>query len=304
MARLANEIIAGTEIQGEETDVFEELPQLLATIPIFVMDNVNDYAMRVAREPSGRVVIDPDRFPNLAPPFEVFWMEYRGELGDQTAGLFAGSRFDDPEIDWGEGGIEVFRQGDREAAWLLAVRLYGRVGGSDDLFYAGQILSVLGEDGSERRTAVEPSDWFRQAGGANNTVEAQLRYVIYPMFVAISFLHCRNVVQVENAPNRAERRRAQREGTRLPVTYKTLVIEPIRRVLESEGKVGQVGLAKALHICRGHFRHYEEKPLFGKLKGTYFIPAHIRGSGPHVVHKQYEVRAESRVSEISRQNRA
>jgi hypothetical protein len=33
-----------------------------------------------------------------------------------------------------------------------------------------------------------------------------------------------------------------------------------------------------LHICRGHLRTYtEEKPLFGKVIGTFFIPAHLRG---------------------------
>jgi hypothetical protein len=34
----------------------------------------------------------------------------------------------------------------------------------------------------------------------------------------------------------------------------------------------------AMHIVRGHFSTYDEKPLFGKWRGTWFVPSHLRGS--------------------------
>jgi hypothetical protein len=39
-----------------------------------------------------------------------------------------------------------------------------------------------------------------------------------------------------------------------------------------------VGSRKALHVCRGHFAHYRERGLFGKYKGTFWRPQHLRGS--------------------------
>jgi hypothetical protein len=47
-----------------------------------------------------------------------------------------------------------------------------------------------------------------------------------------------------------------------------------------------------LHICRGHFKTFtEEARLFGKYTGTYWWPAHVRGSVDEgVVEKDYRVR--------------
>ena len=39
---------------------------------------------------------------------------------------------------------------------------------------------------------------------------------------------------------------------------------------ENEGKM-------PLHVVRGHLRTYDEKLMFGKYKGTFFIPSHVRG---------------------------
>lgn len=39
-------------------------------------------------------------------------------------------------------------------------------------------------------------------------------------------------------------------------------------------------MKKALHICRGHFKHYGRDGkglLFGKHKATVWIPMHVRG---------------------------
>jgi hypothetical protein len=52
----------------------------------------------------------------------------------------------------------------------------------------------------------------------------------------------------------------------------------MKRILKTEGNIESEGLKRALHICRGHFSTYsEEKPLFGRVAGTFWIPAHTRG---------------------------
>lgn len=111
-------------------------------------------------------------------------------------------------------------------------------------------------------------------------------------FVTLSFLNCRNVTTEEHLPSRQQRRAAQRKGE--PVTtFRTLSIEPMRKVLVSEGGLEQNGLKKALHICRGHFANYsEDKPLFGKYSGQFWIPAHVRGSQEvGTIVKDYRVKA-------------
>lgn len=97
--------------------------------------------------------------------------------------------------------------------------------------------------------------------------------------MASSFMSCKNVQLIENQPPRHERRQREREGKMPATKYYTLEIEPMKKILRTEGKSEEVGLKKALHICRGHFAHYTpDKPLFGKVSGRFWIPAHVRGS--------------------------
>lgn len=117
-----------------------------------------------------------------------------------------------------------------------------------------------------------------------------------PLWFSICFMHCKNVETVQHQPNaklsRAHRRRHGREL----VTYHTLAIEPMKRVLRTEGDIEHTGIKKALHICRGHFAHYGEKygkgKLFGKHEGQFWVPSHVRGSvDVGIADKDYAVKA-------------
>lgn len=113
--------------------------------------------------------------------------------------------------------------------------------------------------------------------------------------LAISFLHCKNVYLHDVKPplqtvhNKAQKRRGVKPYQ--PVPYKVLDIRPMREVLRTEGQSERVGTKKALHIARGHFRHYENgRGLFGKYKGTFWVPQHIRGSKEQgVTTKDYRI---------------
>jgi hypothetical protein len=101
----------------------------------------------------------------------------------------------------------------------------------------------------------------------------------WEMRCALSFLHCKNVVQIEHQPDGVINRERKKVGLKPFVRYHTINIEPMKKVLRTEGRIETEGLKRALHICRGHFSHYsEEKPLFGKYAGTFWVPAHVRGS--------------------------
>lgn len=113
--------------------------------------------------------------------------------------------------------------------------------------------------------------------------------------VAIQFMHCKNIQAKEHDPNELLTRQVKRNMERKSVEplkkYYTLNIEPLKKVFKSDGNIEQNGLKKALHICRGHFKTYEEKGLFGKYKGTFWIPQHIKGNSENgEVIKKYNVK--------------
>lgn len=116
-------------------------------------------------------------------------------------------------------------------------------------------------------------------------------YLLEPLLLTLSFLHCKNVTRREVAQPAFEQRTWRAKHKRPLVRYHVLDIEPMREVLRTEGRSDEVGLKRALHICRGHFVSYSpDKPLFGKVSGTFWKPQHIRGSKKRgLVVKDYRV---------------
>lgn len=120
--------------------------------------------------------------------------------------------------------------------------------------------------------------------------------LILPAVLAVSFMNCKNIRMVDNEPSKKLSKAFQRRNGRPLLTYKTLEIEPMKKVLETEGEIGKNGLRKALHICRGHFATYTpEKGMLGRPleeNVTVWKPAHVRGNAKEgVVVKDYKVKA-------------
>ena len=130
--------------------------------------------------------------------------------------------------------------------------------------------------------------------------------------LTLSFLHCKNVElktveesevsEESRSPHRKAAKKARQRQTavrdqrpvqeRPIITYHVLDVEPMKQVLRAEGQADQQGLKRAMHICRGHFAHYEQgKGLFGKYHGTYWREQHIRGSAERGVSiKDYRIK--------------
>jgi hypothetical protein len=95
---------------------------------------------------------------------------------------------------------------------------------------------------------------------------------------AFSFMNCKNVsTRVEDPHHEINRER--RRHNRLPFAkYHVIQIEPNTRTTRTTPEE-PTGIKRSLHICRGHFAEYtEEKPLFGRVAGRFWIPQHERGS--------------------------
>lgn len=160
-----------------------------------------------------------------------------------------------------EGGIQLSISGDDENHWPL--RLY-----PDN-------VNKIPIDG------YKPEDFIRW---------------LYPVFLAISFSHCKNVEVVDSrvrkVPPRLRKMMSLQSDT---VVTKVLKINPITRILESEGDIGNSGIKTALHTCRGHFRDYRERGLFGRTRGVFWFDQHVRGTNmSRVVHKSYKVEGPSK----------
>lgn len=139
--------------------------------------------------------------------------------------------------------------------------------------------------------------WAELAPGAGvsaQAVDMAMLQVRIP-WLAISLSHCKNVeVSQVSPPEKLSQKQQRRHGVP-KVRYHVLEITPMRQVLRNEGELIKHGdLRKALHICRGHFKDYRERGLFGRNKGIYWWGEHARGSlYQGVVTKDYEIKRES-----------
>lgn len=112
--------------------------------------------------------------------------------------------------------------------------------------------------------------------------------LVFAAYLTLSFFHCKNVsVSHETPPTKLSKAHIRRHGVPL-LRYHRLDIHPMQQVLRSEGRSGDHGLAKALHICRGHFKDYRQNGLFGRNFGIYWWDMHLRGKAEQgIVMKDY-----------------
>lgn len=291
----------------------------------FIVDNVFSYM-----KSDEKTVYTWSDFPNIAPPFPRYWMEYAGwhpvHGHTQTGSLIIAARYPEDRAQLLSEAREAHSRSDggdttgvneeffehlraymqkHEALnprWLLNFVQIERRSESDepldDLKHPPLVTCrtqiFVNPDGS--RTCEEAAiQVFDQPEGWDiNKHGIKLFARNAPFLLATSFLHCKNVSHGEQKAPRAERRRLQRAGIEEPtITYKTLVIEPMTKVLRTEGRSDEHGLKKAMHICRGHFKTFDEKPLFGRHRGMFFWNDQVRNTESNrAVAKRYDVRAD------------
>lgn len=162
------------------------------------------------------------------------------------------------------------------------------------LFRHGAILGPLGEHtlqiDAEGR-AMGQSIWSFNHRLIDEANAGPIAAIWFPALLAISFCHCKNVtIQSQQFADAAVTKRRTRDG-HPPVVFKVLEIEPMKTVLQKAGSE-HAGLKRALHICRGHFAEYQDRGLFGKYKGRFWISQHVRGSAKQgAVVKDYAIRS-------------
>jgi len=189
-----------------------------------------------------------------------------------------------------------------EARWTVWGSVYGSRDGRTQLGPFGSCQLHLDEHGEILRNSdgEQGVDWlvggdprFDEVAGILLTDDPRylLTSMLFPALLTLSFMHAKNIDVVERrADPRQSRAFRRRHGRELKDRY-VLEISPLRRVLEDDGGIGANGLARALHLCRGHLRTYtSERPLFGRHVGTFWVKAHPRGNrSAGVLDKDYRV---------------
>jgi hypothetical protein len=118
--------------------------------------------------------------------------------------------------------------------------------------------------------------------------------LLQPCLMAVCFMHVKNVVVQRVTPPRAVQKKALKRHGRGLCNYHVLQIRPFKKVLEATGNIGETGIRRALHICKGHFSFYGDKwahgKLFGKYEGAIWVPDHLRGSVDEgIMDKMYKI---------------
>ena len=261
-------------------------PRELEGVPVFAADEVGVYCEEL---PVGTRVTDV--VTTVAPPFERFFVEFQGvenPLEFHSWGWllehFTPGGEDDPEVGWHV-----------RARWIVEREKNAPIGPVMHMVFAldreGQLMT---KEGDELVAGV----WFPEMKPENppgdvvkHTGDRMMTYLL-PALMALSFMHCKNVEVREVQPAAGHVKSwSKRRGEPL-VTYHVLEIGPMRAALEGEGESQTKGLKHALHVCRGHFKTFdEEAPLFGKTTGTFWWADQVRGrAGEGEVVKDYEVR--------------
>lgn len=126
--------------------------------------------------------------------------------------------------------------------------------------------------------------------GFDKLIERGLATNFFPAYLAVSFMHCKNVTTEEIIPPEKLSKKFRKKHGRELIRYHILKIEPMRKILKTAGKSDKLGIPKALHICRGHFKDYRQSGLFGKIPGIFWWESHIRGQKEEgIILKDYEI---------------
>lgn len=122
-------------------------------------------------------------------------------------------------------------------------------------------------------------EWGVEDEAAARHYSGMVNAFSWPGYLGISFMHCKNIQQTQGLPeeNKAYRRWVNRGHS--PIRHSHLVVSKIRNASRRLARDNNVGLHRALHFCRGHFKTYtSEAPLFGKYVGHWFWSDSVRGN--------------------------
>ena len=250
-----------------------------------------------------------DHMPSLMPPFKVTWVEARFGRGTRFGMLYMKGSDVLPEI---------VKDAAHVAVCLLFLEDKGTIYGPEiqidlpldergyfmpeestrmgaiatDHVRAGSWRSedsILRFGSNPKGYSVSMKDYVDNPDGREAAYEA-----VKALLFSVGMMNCSNVGTVEVVPPpKLSKKREKRYGRPL-IRYRVIQVKPhltTRGKKHSDAEHEAVGEDTPLHICRGHFKTYEEdRPLLGKHTGTFWWKSQVRGSkSAGEIHHEYEV---------------
>ena len=251
--------------------------------PVVFADNIDEFAANHLLD-GDEYALNPSDVPNLVPPFEMFWLEWKTSVkqnsisgmsrvaalilgqdhGDKLADLKGEPRFVFTvryfyELPWDSRGI----------GHPVQTSVFTSNG-------AGTLVNMFDCD-DELLTGVKYTDDDPRNGNGSRRAHPFGMTVL----VALSFMNCRNVGLRDGViPPKLNAAHRRRNGRSL-LQYKTIDIWPVSKLMHLTGDVTRESARQALHIVRGHFKTYSGSGLFGKHKGTFFWGQYAAGNLSH-----------------------
>lgn len=241
-----------------------------------------------------------EEFPYMAPPFRTFWMEFAGQYlfdqSDEITGvgvLFEAPETAETENDWPPVLVDLCPDV-INAKWFMVANVFiehRRVAVGPSAMWVftigdqGQVLDMAGQ-------SLVKFDGYKIHQSMIGTLTAA---AMFPCMLAISLMHCKNVTTEEVAPPPALAKAYLKRHPGAPpmVTYRTINITPMQKVIrQAQADAPKGTTVHPLHIIRGHFKTFDDRPLFGRHTGTYWWSPAVRGNvAAGEVKKDYRVQA-------------
>lgn len=261
---LIDELMKFETITGAPAEIMSKLREIRYEFTIIKIQNVSDYLHSLKQE-----MFRKEDFDNVAPPFPYTWMEW--SLSNSSFGALLCDK----------SYIDIGPAAPNGAKWNCNSLIFTKF--HKNLFLLGGLDYSVGEDGrmvelSQGRdySAYSYDDRFQELGNGVHSA-------MFAPWMALSFLHCKNVVVEKSAPTPLKLQRARARSGKPPISrYHTLRIGGFKERREGATPVAGEYSGKSLHICRGHFNRYGPEfgkgLLFGKHSGRFWIPSHTKGS--------------------------
>jgi len=111
---------------------------------------------------------------------------------------------------------------------------------------------------------------------------------VYIFIYALLLLNCKNIGTVDIYPDKKLNVKRRTRGKLQLFKYKELYLS--FKNYKTDKKESLRKIEHCLHFCRGHFKEFKDKPLFGKYIGLYWWNPHLRGKKERgFVHKDYNL---------------
>lgn len=232
---------------------------------VFFIDNVAEYYYQISEQEYW----DEKDFPNIAPPLNTMWFEWNIPQFINMHGKIT--------------NIPV------KMKFALLIKAFKKENNGWK-FICHPFISRNNLENLERRNVIIIDNISKDGSCINMThqiitnitnkeqqqfeIDSSLLW-INPVFLALSFIHCRNIQII---PKGKGVHHEERDRNAPSFRYHILQIEPMKRVLEKSAEKNKTNIKMALHICRGHFKDYRNgNGLFGRIKDVFWWDQQLRG---------------------------